>query len=584
MTSGVATLPPYLASLPDFTQHLEEEFENDDSIERGRRFVLLVQQLVPYTELGARFPSPSLNPKESHDGGYDLLSASTGQGEDLYIQSRYKVRSVDDVDQIISNFQRIQRTIEEAPTQLTIGGDNQPQHTNIYMVVTSTKLDNLFKKYRQSRRSSVPFCEQLLAEKRLALIDGRAVLEMIQALYTRNFTLPDKIALPSPQGWLSTGNVYMGFVEGALIGDLYVRYGEGLFFENIRDFLGQSDPDRRRENRESVNASITQTIQARPDEMLAKNNGVTFRATEVQLTNKTAMLVSGAAIVNGCQTTMCLYHSRPVPQGCLVPVKVVVTPDAWEVARAANYQNPVRQVDLDLARYLRPQLVDRVAAELGYTVGTPAEGNVLAVLKHIHGKRADYDEIKALYIGLFSRRPNNVWEDHYADIRSDVLHELFDKHLMPEEDLFRILFNILGASRRALERCEKAFASEEVYKRFHQRAKYRAYLTLLALASIVPSHLALTKRDPEPAAEAAKMREFLHESDGLVADKRHFLVAYLNSFQVLAGVARGAAKSDQLMTTVVLNEMYTRVSSAQFESMVEDIHMRNESAEVVAHL
>jgi hypothetical protein len=48
-----------------------------------------------------------------------------------------------------------------------------------------------------------------------------------------------------------------------------------------------------------------------------------------------------AAIVNGCQTTMCLVQCAPVSRECFVQVKVVATKDAWDIAKAANYQNPV---------------------------------------------------------------------------------------------------------------------------------------------------------------------------------------------------------------------------------------------------
>ena len=52
---------------------------------------------------------------------------------------------------------------------------------------------------------------------------------------------------------------------------------------------------------------------------------------------------------------MCLVHYKDeIDEALYVPVKIVTTEDAWQVARAANYQNVVRQIDLDLARYLRP--------------------------------------------------------------------------------------------------------------------------------------------------------------------------------------------------------------------------------------
>lgn len=159
------------------------------------------------------------------------------------------------------------------------------------------------------------------------------------------------------------------------VSDLYQTYGDGLFFENIRDFLGPESGRRRRDNRASVNANIIETARSEPYKMLARNNGVTFRAAVVERQGHTVVLVTGASIVNGCQTTMCIVHAGALDEDCYLPVKIVETADAWEVARAANYQNRVNQIDLDLARYLRPQLVQKAAGDLGYSLGQSAVSN-----------------------------------------------------------------------------------------------------------------------------------------------------------------------------------------------------------------
>jgi hypothetical protein len=178
-------------------------------------------------------------------------------------------------------------------------------------------------------------------------------------------------------------------------------------------------------NRETVNQEIIRTIAEQPEMMLARNNGVTFRATKVIEADERSLRLERAAIVNGCQTTMCLVHSSSISEECLVPVKVVVAADAWDIAKAANNQNPIARVDLDLARYLRPQLVRKFGAAFGYAISFDVETSAAAVLNAVHRSKVEYEELRLLYLGLFSRRPNNIFESNYAEIRADVLEGLY---------------------------------------------------------------------------------------------------------------------------------------------------------------
>ena len=134
--------------------------------------------------------------------------------------------------------------------------------------------------------------------------------------------------------------------------------------------------------------------------------------------------------------------------------------------------------------------------------------SAVAVLERIHNSRTSYEEIKALYLGLFSRKPNNLWADNYTELRTDVLHELFDEDNVQQQQVFKALFTILSAGNEALTQCERAFEQEEAYRRFHERAKYRAYLALLTVAAMVPDQ-SLSARVAEAKSEAARMVAFL---------------------------------------------------------------------------
>ena len=126
--------------------------------------------------------------------------------------------------------------------------------------------------------------------------------------------------------------------------------------------------------RSTVNQEIIKTIKDDPEKMLARNNGADFPRLRGQGQDDGSAELSMAAIVNGCQTTMCLVHCAPVSEHCSIQVKIVKTSDAWDIAKAANYQNQVTRVDLELSPLPSPSAgsQDCVDAGLCRGYGRPA--------------------------------------------------------------------------------------------------------------------------------------------------------------------------------------------------------------------
>ncbi len=141
--------------------------------------------------------------------------------------------------------------------------------------------------------------------------------------------------------------------------------------------------------------------------MLERNNGIVIRADKVIIdeSGKSLTLTRGS-VINGCQTTMCIVDNAN--NTCFVPVKIVETTDSWDVAKAANYQNEVRELDLDLARSIRPQLAMRAASVTGVNIQTN-EKSAFQIIDEIYSRKVTYEETRLLYIGLFSRNPNNLY-------------------------------------------------------------------------------------------------------------------------------------------------------------------------------
>jgi hypothetical protein len=446
------------------------------------------------------------------------------------------------------------------------------------MVVTFSKLDGVRKAYSKSHLSSKSDYDRFVSEGRLHYLDGPGVFDLLQRLYRQKHLLPNDIALSCVGSWLQVDSVRLGIVKGSELVALYKRHGESLFFENIRDFLGVTS-GKKVEDRETVNQEIIKTITTSPSRMLERNNGITFRAIQVQQANGKTITLQQGAIVNGCQTTMCLVHSEQNSPECLVQVKVVETPDAWDIAKAANYQNQVARIELDLAKYLRPQLVQKVATDLGVGVSTRPD-SATALLDEIYQERIDYDEMKCLYLGFFSRKPNNLFEGNYTELRSDVLEVLYQE-AQYEYDAFAALFAILNATRRALDEYAQTFSNTEyaaLFQRFFQddKPRYRAFLAVLAICGGTRQNLA--EREPDARREAERMKSVLKKIREILENNPdQYKSAVMLAFRILADIAVEGAPSGQ--ESEIAQMMFGKISKAPFNGLYMKllVHIDTES-------
>src|SRR5579872_5304613 len=504
-------LPKFLESFENLLGHFDEHFGDLGSNDRGDTFLDLAMKVVSLTDEGQEFPPLQPSKKKSHDGGVDLFTAETAEGRVLCAQSKYKIRTKDELDTIVSkfkNFEKNRRPPAKVPSLFESYAEEPSLPVPTFAIATSSKLDGIVEKYEDSTLASREYYDQLIAEKRVLVVDGPRILTLLQNLYKKTHLIPSDLTLRSKNKWHESEGIFLGAVSGVDLVELYQQYGDALFFENIRDFLGASS-GKVVTTRSTVNQEIIRTIKEEPAKMLARNNGLTFRASDVIVNDDGSAKLSMAAIVNGCQTTMCLVHCAPVSDKCLVQVKVVKTTDAWDIAKAANYQNQVTRVDLDLARYLRPQLVRKVALTLGYAVDTETSVSASSVLNTIYQTKVDYDELKILVLGLFSRKPNNLFEGNYAELRDDLLEKLYDQ--AGDEAVFSVLLLLLKESRTALELCETTYSGEEyapLFRRFYtdDKPRYRVYFAIAALCALLREDI--SERSADTNVELERMNRF----------------------------------------------------------------------------
>lgn len=162
---------------------------------------------------------------------------------------------------------------------------------------------------------------------------------------------------PLPCLKASTGegdyDAYLTAIPGAVLADVYEKYGTRLLELNVRAFLGVR-------GRKSVNAGLRRTILEEPEHFLAYNNGIVATADEIELRNGPAQSVAiqsirGLQIVNGGQTTASLHRARKQDRssliGITVPAKIIkVKADNLDamvaaVSRSANSQNTIQPAD-----------------------------------------------------------------------------------------------------------------------------------------------------------------------------------------------------------------------------------------------
>jgi hypothetical protein len=147
---------------------------------------------------------------------------------------------------------------------------------------------------------------------------------------------------------------YLAVLPGAVLADIYEKYGTRLLELNVRAFLGLR-------GRKSVNANLRQTIREAPARFLAYNNGIVGTADSIEIgmgPSGTLVIKSlrGFQIVNGGQTTASLHRALRQDKADLtdiqVPAKIIRVGESANldnmvsaVSRSANSQNTVQPAD-----------------------------------------------------------------------------------------------------------------------------------------------------------------------------------------------------------------------------------------------
>ena len=570
-------IPEFLQDYNSMCSHLDSQVRKlGSSNKKGVFFEKLASEIaaeypeidLPIAKMDCEFT------KGSWEDGVDLIFKDEEESTYLYVQVKWSIASVDDLDLILSKFynyyQKNHRSKNENPQQqlsLLFSEEGSNLTPNLeenqrieFMIITLKKdCSNILSRYQAQKRPSRDFYNSLVDNKAFHLINGDQVFSLLKTNLSRLCGILPDVKLRFESEPIQVDNVFIGVISAETLANCYLEARESLFFENVRLFKGEDSGKKKAgKNREPVNTEILRTVISEPSKMLARNNGITFRAQRVvpDDDDPSNLLLEKANIVNGCQTTyMVAKGVEQSPQSGLTArifIKIVETDSSWDVAEAANFQNRINQLDLKLARYLRPQIASRAGMQSGVNVEYETETESFTILDKLSLVRTSYEDVKVLFLGLFSRSPGNSISANYTELRYGLLDQFLQQRQASSNDsILNLVIEVQSRSSTTSDRIAGKLTDKfsELFKRFLEKGSYRAFLTITAGCVLTDKNIYTED------VQLADLENFLEAVNG---SEDKFLMAYRSAFMTLANRTIDIKKSKEEN----LKNMYAEVSKA----------------------
>lgn len=570
----MSQVPEYLKTFKEFKAHLDEQFVGGN-VAKGKRFAQFSTVVLSFVEELSKFPSINLNEKLSNDDGVDIISARSLDGGTLFAQSRYTISTKSEIDQIVSAFQAYETSRIKLGTQGDLFGPPATSLPATFAIVTSTDVSAIRARYEAAHFSSRPYYDKLPSSGRLIWVDGPNIKNLLQVEFNKTFGQPVTITIRSAGGWIGSNNVRLGFIPATELVRLYREHGDAIFFENLREFLGISSSKKDSRTEISVNEEIMKTVKQEPEKLLERNNGITFRATNINDLEDGILELKEASIINGCQTTMCLVSAKSDISLATVQVKIVESLDAWDVARSANHQNTVERIEMDLARYVRPQAIRQLASELGYGMSS-SSADVVSLFESFYDNRFSYGEIKNLFIGVMSDSPNNIGYQSYSKLRPNLLNA-FANSVELQKSLMETLFLLAVTTNDVMKSLSDRLSSREHIRPFvrvfnEQKTSYRSYFGILALCGLL--RIDLSERAEDDHSEVDRLSRYIREARRLIeTEKGLYARALVFSIEVFSSDAR-TSEEDDVKISQHLSSLLRKGFTTKFKDLVVRLELQ----------
>ena len=557
------TYPEYLRNYSNLIDFFEKELEDLNTKQKGDKFAKLAQKTIKHTEFGNLFPEPAINSKASHDNGVDLFCQDNEGRKHLYVQSKYRIVDKNSFNSVISEFEKFDIDTSGSPDFFKVSntqGELNFGQEYYFSIVTMHRLDRIIKNYINAGYPTVPFYEKLLEENKIKVIDGSDILSIYQKLYKATYVVPPTIEIEFDSDLIAQNDVYVGILGAPKIKKIHDDFRDSIFFENVRNFQGFGG---------EVNQEILETAKNMPATMLEKNNGITFRASRVEVLSAEkprTLKLTDASIVNGCQTTICLAQKAFPDAKVLVKVVQAKEKKSWEITKAANFQNQVSKLDLGIAKYARPQAIEKVAQKLGINV-RDSNSSIFELMESISDISAAPSEIRSLFIALFSTTPANTVDLKFDRIKTDLLDSIWSADSDGTKTLEPVFMLHVESSKALHIEIQKQnnlnnAASKslfEVFKRFKSErgSSYRAFLAVLAVSVAIGKNIYTQEN-----RSIESFTIFLEDiQKTLNLEKEKFYKTYKEALLTIVNEVVNPAEKDY---DKVLQDMYNRMKDMNF--------------------
>jgi hypothetical protein len=203
-----------------------------------------------------------------------------------------------------------------------------------------------------------------------------------------------------------------------------------------------------------------------------------------------------------------------------------------------------------------------MAADLGYAYEDTTAGGIL---DSIYQSKLSYDEMRALFLGIFSRSPKNMFENNYTEVKTEVLDVI---HRTPEQEkeIYSTLFRVLEETRKANAECERTFNGPEysqLFNRFFNDSKpqYRSFLAVLTLCGA--HRIDISERIPDAEADARRTLRFFEMTAQLLDNEPEtFRKNFIGAFHMLATSTLEGMDSEEEIS----RKMHARIKDTQFKN------------------
>ena len=148
-------------------------------------------------------------------------------------------------------------------------------------------------------------------------------------------------------------------------------------------------------------------------------------------------------------------------------------------------------------------------------------------LFEIYDQKIAYEETRLLYIGFFSKTPNNLFNANYTELIPSLI-ENFYKQDPYGTKTFETLFALQEASQEGIEEARRTFkhpSYADLFERLYSESSltYRCFISLLALCGTINTNLA---ERLEGKAEYERMQKIFSDALSILESRRKRFLRY----------------------------------------------------------